>query len=116
MELYRLKGGVADSMGTKVDTPGATLAERPGAVTIVRVMNEDYGVNMIHNVRTQIAEDVAVGYDKIIVMAEMETVPDWLLHDERAVFWAVDDPKGQDIATTRRIVGEIKRRIDQLIA
>jgi len=114
MELYRAKGGSADSMGTKVDTPGMTLAERPGAANIVQVMNEDYGIDMIHNVRTQISENMTSDYDKIIVMAERDTVPQWLFADKRAVFWTVDDPKGQDIVTTRRIVHEIKQKVDQL--
>lgn len=114
MELYRQKGGRADSAGTKVDTPGATLAERPGAVNIVQIMNEDYGINMIHNIRKQITEEMAVGYDKIVVMAERETVPQWLFDDKRAEFWLVDDPKGQDIPTTRRIVHEIEQKVSAL--
>ena len=56
MELYRQKGGEAHSAGTKVDTPGATLAERPGAFNIVQIMKEDYDIDMIHNIRTQIAK------------------------------------------------------------
>lgn len=115
MELYRQRGGKASSAGTRVDTPGATLAERPGAVTIVQIMNEDYGINMIHNVRTQISEENAKDYDKIVVMAERDTVPEWLLQDSRADFWTVDDPKGQDIPTTRRIVQEIQAKVETLI-
>jgi protein-tyrosine-phosphatase len=114
MELYRQKDGVASSAGTKVDMPGTTLAERPGAVNIVQVMREDYNINMIHNVRTQVTEDVAKGYDKIIIMAEKDTVPEWLFQDKRSVFWTVNDPKGQDVPTTRRIVNEIKQKVDEL--
>lgn len=114
MELYRQKDGVASSAGTRVDTPGTTLAERPGAVNIVQVMKEDYGIDMIRNVRIQVTEDVAKGYDKIIVMAEKDTVPEWLFQDKRSVFWTVNDPKGQDIPTTRRIVNEIKQKVDEL--
>lgn len=115
MELYRQKGGNASSAGTKVDMPGTTLAERPGAVNIMQVMREDYDVNMIHNLRIQVTEDIAKDFDKIIVMAERDTVPEWLFKDERSVFWAVDDPKGQDVPTTRRIVNEIKQKIDELV-
>lgn len=114
MELYRARGGSADSAGTRVDTPGMTLDQRPGAVTIIRVMNEDFGIDMIHNARTQISEGIARDYDKIIVMAESDTVPPWLFEDVRTEFWAVDDPKGQDITITRQIVHEIKQRVDQL--
>jgi len=114
MELYRYKGGLADSAGTKVDTPGMTLAERPGAFNIVQVMKEDYGIDMIHNMRTQISEDNIKGYDKIIVMAEPDTIPEWLSSDERFEFWLVNDPKGQDLSTTRQIVNEIKEKVDKL--
>lgn len=115
MELYRRTGGEAASAGTKVDEPGKTLAERPGAATIVRIMNEEFGIHMIHNVRTQITEHVAAGFDEIIVMAEKETIPNWLLNDERVIFWRVSDPKGQDFPTTRRIVHQIKTRVENLV-
>lgn len=115
MELYRQGNGIASSAGTKVDLPGTTLAERPGAANIIQVMREDYDINMIHNVRTQVSEDVAKGYNKIVVMAEKDTVPEWLFHDKRSVFWTINDPKGQDIPTTRRIVNEIKKKVDELV-
>ena len=114
MELYRKKGGTASSMGTKVDTPGLTLAERPTAKTIVGIMRDTYGIDMINNVRTQISEDAATAFDKIVVMAEPETVPEWLFNDTRAEFWKIDDPKGQDEETTRRIVAEVQSVVDSL--
>ena len=115
MEMYRKAGGSADSSGTKVDAPGATLAERPGAVTIMKIMRDDYDVEMINNVRTQISEQNAKDFDKIIVMAEKETVPEWLFADERAEFWTIDDPKGQDPLTTKRIVGEVEQHMTALL-
>lgn len=114
MELYRKYGGTADSAGTKVDTPGLTLAERPGAVTIVGILREDYEIDMIHNIRTQIDEDLASQYDMLVVMAELETVPSWLLNSHKAVFWKIDDPKGQDVQTTRRIVREVEAHVRKL--
>jgi protein-tyrosine-phosphatase len=114
MELYRQKGGTAESAGTKVDTPGATLAERPGAFNIVEIMKEDFGIDMINNVRTQINETTVDGFEKIIVMAERETVPEWLFQDKRVEFWTINDPKGQDMDTTRRIVHEIEAKVSKL--
>lgn len=114
MELYRQQGGKADSAGTKVDAPGTTLAERPGAINILGIMKEDYGIDMIHNVRTQISQGNAKDYDKIIVMAERETVPQWLFDDARAEFWDIDDPKGKDVATTRRVVQEVQQKVASL--
>lgn len=114
MELYRKKGGTASSMGTKVDTPGLTLAERPTAKTIVGIMRETYDIDMINNVRRQLTEEAAKDFDKIIVTAEEETIPEWLKRDPRASFYAIDDPKGQDEATTRRIVEEVRTVVDTL--
>ena len=112
MELYRQKGGEADSAGTTVDTPETTLAERPGAINIVQVIKEDYGVDMNSNVRKQLTASMAEAYDQLIVMAESETWPEWLRDDTRAVYWNIEDPKGQDIDTTRRIVKEIEAKIN----
>lgn len=111
MELYRLRGGRADSAGTKVDTPGQSLRDRPGATTIVNVMRDDYGVDMSRNVRAQLTPDLAANYDKLIVMAEHETIPEWLLVMPIVEFWHVDDPRQQDEATTRRIVREIEQYV-----
>lgn len=115
MEMYRKKGGTADSAGTNVDAPGKTLAERPTATTIVQVMREDYDIDMIHNVRTQLTQELAEPYDRLIVMAEPETWPEWLRHDKRVTYWEIMDTKGQDLATTRRLVHEINDKVDTLI-
>lgn len=114
MELYRKSGGNADSAGTNVDTPGLTLAERPGAKTIIGIMRADYGIDMLRNVRTQLTQEAAGPYDHIIVMAEKDTWPVWLKHDPRVEFWEINDPKGQDEPTTRRIVREVAQKVRAL--
>lgn len=114
MELFRLMGREADSAGTKVDAPGTTLRERPSSANVVQVMREDYDVDMIENVRTQITEENAKPYGRIIVMAERETVPKWLLEDKRATFWKIEDPKGQDLAFVRGTVNEVRQAVDSL--
>ena len=114
MELYRQKGGDADSAGTKVDTPGMKLADRPGAANIVQVMREDFAIDMIDNIRTQLTESLAKPYDRLIVMAEPDTWPEWLRHDTRVIYWEILDTKGQDLPTTRRVVGEINEKVSAL--
>lgn len=114
MELYRQKGGKADSSGTKVDAPGASLAERPGAANIIHIMRSEHGVDMFNNVRTQLTPENAQGYDKIVVMAEKETWPEWLARDSRVEHWLIDDPKGQDYVTTQRVVREVEARVSKL--
>lgn len=114
MELYRQRGGEADSAGTEVDKPGTTLAERPGAVTILQVMRDDYGIDMQHNVRTQLTQQQAAPYDQIIVITAKDSVPKWLLDDPRMVFWDIVDAIGQNTSVTRNIVHEVADRVHEL--
>ena len=115
MELYRQKGGKANSAGTAVDNPNTTLAQRPGAVNIVQIMREDHGIDMINNIRIQLTEAIASPYDKLVVMAEPETWPEWLRNDKRMLYWQIQDTKGQDLPTTRRVVAEINEKLDALV-
>lgn len=114
MELYRLHGGIGDSAGTRVDMPGQQVADRPAAATILHVMLETYGRDMSHNLRAQVTPENAAGYDKLVVMAEPETIPVWLREDTRTEFWRIPDPAGQDEATTRRIVRKIEEKVVNL--
>lgn len=111
MELYRLHGGIGDSAGTRVDVPGQQLADRPGAATILHVMLKTYGRDMSRNLRTQITPENAAGYDKLIVMAEPETIPAWLREDTKTELWHIPDPAGRDEAATLDIVWKIEEKV-----
>ncbi len=111
MELYRQLGGVADSAGTRVDEPGQLLMNRPAAATIVRVMQNEYGIDMSHNVRIQATPSMAAAYDKLIVMAEPETIPTWLAQDVRTELWTVPDPAGKTERETSSTVRDIAQKV-----
>lgn len=115
MELYRQKGGESNSAGTAVDNPNTTLAKRPGAANILQVMREDHDIDMINNIRTQLTEALASPYDKLVVMAEQETWPEWLRNDKRVLYWNILDTKGQDLPNTRKVVTEINEKLDALV-
>lgn len=114
MELYRRRGGDADSAGTQVDAPGETLDKRPGACTIVDIMRNDYSIDMLRNERTQLTQLGAAEYDTIVMIAQRDTIPSWALKDPRVVFWEIDDPKGASTDTTRVIVRQIESSVDAL--
>lgn len=114
MELFRKKGGAADSAGTLVDAPGTTLLERPTSATIVGIMRTQYDIDMINNVRTQMTEESAAPYDRLVVMAEEETWPEWLKTDPRLIHWKIQDPKFQDESTTQGIVDQVAARVAEL--
>lgn len=110
--FYNLKHpGMADSAGTLVDIPGQQLRQRPGAFNIISVMSE-YGVDMSKYTRQQTDKAMLKSYDKVIVMAEPETIPEWLLSNDKTVLWDVSDPKGQSLERTREIVEDIRAKVD----
>ncbi len=114
MALYnQIHPGDADSAGTIVDNPGERLGDRIVAKNIVQVMLE-HGIDISENTRTQISEDMIDRYDKVIVMAELNTMPEWLKDSQKTEIWTIQDAKDQDIETTRRIVNEIEDKIKLL--
>lgn len=100
------------SAGTMVDTPGECLGERDSAKNIIAAV-ADYGVDISQCYRTQLTEDMANSFDKLIVLAEAAAIPDWLRDNPRAIFWDIQDTKAQDLETTRRIVGEISKKVQE---
>lgn len=112
--LYnKIHPGNSDSAGTIVDNPGERLVDRKGAKNIIKVMLE-HDIDIASNIRTQIDENLVNQYDKVIVMAETKTIPDWLRDNSKTEIWTIQDPKDQDIETTRRIVGQIEEKVRSL--
>lgn len=101
------------SAGTMVDMPGELLSQREGAKNIITTLGE-YGVDISSCYRTQLTEDMANSFDKLVVLAEPAAIPDWLRTNPRAIFWDVQDTKAQDLEATRRIVGEIAKKVQEL--
>lgn len=108
-----LDPGNAFSAGTIVDEPGQLLKDRPGAANAITAMQEEV-IDIAHNRRRQLEPKGLSGYDRIVVLAEPESVPDWLSLAPNAEFWEVDDPKGQDMETTRKIRDHIRCLVDDL--
>ena len=114
MAFYNLKHpGLASSAVTVVDVSGEQLQCRIGAANIVTVMKE-YGVDMSEYQRQQINIQILNDYDKIVLMAEPETIPDWLRNCDKVITWNVPDPKGQTLERTRAITADIKQKVDNL--
>ena len=114
MEFYnQLVPGKGASAGTLVDLPGQRIGDRPGAANAILVMKE-HGVEMSDNTRRQVTEDMLADYDKIIVMAKPETVPDWLQRSPKTEIWTVGDPKGKNLDEVRETFKLIKLKVENL--
>jgi arsenate reductase (thioredoxin) len=109
------------SAGTKVrdaegnDKNGQLLKDCPGAFKVIDVLKE-CDIDVSEKARIQLKPEMLEGAEKIIVMAEKDTMPGYLVDDPRVLYWTVDDPKGTDVETHRRVMLEIQKRVKDFVA
>lgn len=105
----------ADSVGSQLaGKEGEKLKDIPLAEPVIRFMKKER-VDLSEHRRREVSPDMLEGYDKIVIMAEPELVPDYLLEDERAEFWDIDDPRGADDETYKKVIAKIKQKIKELL-
>jgi len=112
---YCKNKGKAFSAGIKVSEglKKMKLGEIDEAKNVIKCMEEE-GINLRNKKPKQIFPEQLDNFDKSIIMAEPETIPDFLLNNKQ-IIWEVKDPKGKDIKEHRRIKEEIKRKIKGLM-
>lgn len=90
---------------------GQKLKDLSDAEKIIIPLKEK-GVDVSEYVRTQINPDMVEWADKIVVMAEPETIPDYLSVSDKIEYWNVKDPKGtsmeEHVQTVDQIEGLVK--------
>jgi arsenate reductase len=104
------------SAGTLVgeDRDGYLLKDTAGAENVIESMNE-IGIDVSNYMRTQLTPEMLDECDWAIVMAEPETIPDYLNKSDKAIIWEVEDPKGMDLEETSEIRDQIESLVDGLI-
>lgn len=117
---YRTRDDVlADSAGVRVEKPGETIAERmeysDGAKNIVASLAKE-GFDITHHTRRSVEQDELDAYDRIVVMAEPELVPDWLSAHKDYEYWYIEDPRYKGLEETKKTQELIKSRVLSLIA
>jgi hypothetical protein len=53
--------------------------------------------------------------DKVIVMADDDTWPDYLRNSDKVVVWTIEDTRGMGPDSARPLYDEIKRRVQELV-
>jgi len=112
------KSGHADSAGSVTDKEDETLEEQatylPAARTVIDVMDTE-GIDISQNKRRKVTPDMIRAYDKVIVMAAEETIPDYLSSSPNYVYWYIDDQQGRGFDTLLAMKEELKRRVQELL-
>ena len=88
------------------------LSDYPNKV--VSCMKED-GFDLSNKKAKQLTPRIVKDSDRIIILCKKEELPNYLLNSRKITFWNVNDPRGKDIETQRRIRNEIKGLIKNFI-
>ena len=102
------------SVGTKVNFEGQKIGEIELAKLVVDSMRK-HGLDVSGNIVKQLKPEMISKFDKIIVMAEPETIPDYLRDNKKVEFWEIEDPKGKDENFHRKTILQIEKKILELI-
>lgn len=115
--LYENLGvGLANSAGTQVDIPGQKLIERKTSRGVLAAMAErDIDISDRH--AKQLTQSMLDTYEKVIVMAEPETFPDFLQPlAAKVTVWSIPDAVEFTIEEGRNLVSIIEAKLNQQLA
>ena len=115
----KLSGQTATSAGTRADevlarTNPPTRSLRDTGSSAISYMREE-GVDVSEKLRDQLTAEMVQEADKVIVMAQKETWPDFLRDSDKVTYWDINDPARLSGDATLSIYNEIKRRVEQLV-
>ncbi|MGY1711303.1 arsenate reductase ArsC [Geodermatophilus sp. SYSU D00758] len=106
--LARHHGGDAVEVRSAGSEPGA------GVNPVVAQVLAERGLPVEDHVPTLLDADLVRGADVVVTMGCGETCP--VFPGTRYEDWPVEDPKGQDVETVRRIVDDVEARVLTLLA
>ena len=112
----------AESAGTRVhQQEGQTLKEvveeaaaRGVSVVVLRMMAEEQ-MDLSENTRKQVTATMVDAADKVVVMADKDTLPDYLVANEKVVFWDLLDTLEGSYEFVVAVKEQIKQRVHDLV-
>ena len=99
--------------GDEVTVRSAGSEPGPGVNPVVAQVLAERGLPVTDHRPTRLDDEVVKGADVVVTMGCGETCP--VFPGKRYEDWPVDDPKGQDVETVRRIVDDIDARVRTLL-
>ena len=116
----QFSGESAGSAGTRSDeildrTNPPSRALKDTGSSAISYMSEQ-GVDISENLREQLTLEMVQEADKVIVMADEDTWPDFLRDSNKVVVWEIQDTRGMGPDSARPLYDEIKRRVQKLVA
>jgi arsenate reductase len=100
--------------GGRVEVRSAGSEPGAGVNPVVAQVLAERGLPVTDHVPTLLDVDLVQAADVVVTMGCGETCP--VFPGKRYEDWPVDDPKGQDLETVRRIVADVDARVRGLLA
>ncbi len=109
----------AFSAGTKVQNENESLLERAkvsdGAKFVIELLEEE-GVDAREFTSNSVTKEMLDDVDKVIVMSDKDSIPDWLSNSEKFEYWEVDDPQSWGKEDVRAIREQLRSKVEKLIS
>ena len=105
-------GTVADAIVERTNPASRRLKD--GGSSAITYMSEQ-GVDVSESLREQLTAEMVQEADKVIVMADDDTWPDYLRNSDKVVVWTIEDTRGMGPDSARPLYDEIKRRVQELV-
>lgn len=83
------------------------IKDIPEANNVITVLLEEW-IDISNNTRKQLTEGLCKQADRIIIMAEVETIPEYLKQYKNIIYRDVENPKWLDYAGHKRVLHKIK--------
>ncbi len=97
-----------------VDMDGMFLKERDSSKYVIECMKE-MDVDVSNNKIKRLTPEMVESADKIFMMANPDTAPDYLRDSEKVVYWSVIDPCGRTLESHREIRNEVEKLVRGII-
>ncbi len=109
----------ATSAGTRADeiverTKPSSRRLKDGGSSAISYMSEQ-GADVSEKTRDQLTPEMVQEADKVIVIADEDTWPEFLRDSDKVVVWGIQITRGMGPDSARPLFDEIKRRVEELV-
>jgi protein-tyrosine-phosphatase len=105
-------GTLADEMLTRAHLSSRKLKDSPKRRSVGYM--SQYGVDISEHERTQLTPEMVAQADRVIVIAEKATWPEYLVESDRVVFWDIPDSLDLEDDKAHKIFDDVRLRVEEL--
>lgn len=104
----------ASSAGTIAEEAGKTLKQHERTDFVLDVLDKE-GINIRSHKIKRLTEKMVDNADKVIVLTDLESWPDYLKNNSKIEYWEIEDGKGKNLHFHEKMKDKIKQKIKELI-